>query len=58
MQVQFIEDYLRNEYKMPTWGIFATVAGVVILAGLLAGLVSSKIVLMFFGYYSNKNNNS
>ena len=25
---------------MPTWGIFATVAGVVILAGLLAGLVS------------------
>lgn len=34
---QVIEDYLRKEYNLPTWGIFVVIAGVTVLAGLLMG---------------------
>ena len=35
-----IEEYLRKEYEMETWQIFATVAAVTVVAGLAVGGVS------------------
>ena len=35
-----LEDYLRKEYELPTWGIFCLIAAVTVVAGLLVGGVS------------------
>jgi hypothetical protein len=36
---QKLEEYLRSEYNLPTWGIFTLVAAVTVVVGLTLGLV-------------------